>query len=254
MHPLITIALRAAHDAAEAIAHSSDRLDRVKILDGSTERFLTSMDRDAEKTVLYHLQKAHPEHSFHSRVSGLMEGGEKSTLWLIDPLVGNWNFSRGYCQFAVSVAVQIDGKVQHGVVVNPMQNEVYTASRGKGAQLNSRRLRVSNRPDLGDALLGLNAAPESTTRILGLQQLISEQSHIRISGCPVLDILACAAGKLDAGWTTMENPVSLAAALLILQEAGGLVGDQQGNPELSTARELVFGNPKCFKALLKLLP
>lgn len=255
MHPIITIALRAAHDAAEAIAHSSDRLDRVKILDESESGFLTSMDKDSEKTILYHLKKAYPEHSYHSRVSGLIEGEDKNTVWLIDPLVGNWNFSRGYCQFAVSIACQIEGKVQHAVVVNSIQNEEYVASRGKGAHLNSRRIRVTNRSDLTDALLSLNTKADNLSRMIELQQrLVEYQTHIRISGCTTLDLLATAAGKIDAGWASMDNSVTLTAALLVLQEAGGLVGDQNGNPGLSAAEELVFGNPKCFKQLLQLLP
>ena len=255
MHPIITIALRAAHDAAEAIAHSSDRLDRVKILDDSESGFLTSMDKDSEKTILYHLKKAYPEHCYHSRVSGLIEGEDKNTVWLVDPLVGNWNFSRGYCQFAVSIACQIEGKVQHAVVVNSIQNEEYVASRGKGAHLNSRRIRVADRADLSDALISLNTKVDRFARMIELQRLLGEyQPHIRISGCTSLDLLATAAGKIDAGWACMENPVTLAAALLVLQEAGGLAGDQYGNPDLSKAQELVFANPKLFKQLLKLLP
>jgi len=255
MHPIITIALRAAHDAAEAIAHSSDRLDRVKILNDSAQDFLTSMDKDAEKTILYHLQKAHPEHCYHSRVSGLIEGEDKNTVWLIDPLAGSWNFSRGYCQFAVSIACQIDGKVQHAVVINPIQNEQYVASRGQGAQLNSRRLRVTGRKDLIDSLISLNPDADSYSRMLALQQnLLEVRPHIRMGGCTTLDLVAVAAGKTDAGWASMGNPVALTAALLVLQEAGGLAGDQNGNPDLASAKEIVFGNPKCFKQLLQLLP
>ncbi len=156
MHPLLNIALQAAIDAAEAIAHSSDRLDRIKIINDDPDNFLTSMDLEAEKTIIYHLEKAHPEHSFHSRASGLREGTNKNTVWLIDPLIGNRNFATGYTQFGVSLACQIEGVVQHAIIVCPLLREEFIATRGAGARLNSHRIRVGNRNEIKGSLLGLN--------------------------------------------------------------------------------------------------
>ena len=253
MHPMITIALGAARDAAEAIAHSSDRLDRIEIIEDSANNFLSSMDVNADKTVLYHLQKAYPDHSFHSRVSGYTEGKDKSTVWLIDPLVGNRNFAQGFTQFAVSIACQIDGKVTHAVIINPMLQEEYTCSRGKGAQLNARRLRVNTQKELGKSLISLNANNKQFQLSANIhQQLAQKNASVRITGCTALDMLNCAAGRVSAGWSTVNNSLGIAAASLMIQEAGGLLGDQSGNPDLSKATEIIYGNPKCFRQLLKL--
>ena len=255
MHPYLNIALSAAHDAADALAHSSDRLDRVKVLDDSPDQFLTSMDMNADKTVLYHLQKAYPGHSFHSRVSGMQEGTESNTIWLIDPLVGNQNFARGYPHFAVSIACQVDKQITHAVLVDPLLQEEFTATRGKGAQLKSRRLRVNSAKELDGTLISLNPGSQHSDRMLSIQAVLAEKGAIpRIQGCTALDILSVAAGRAAAGWSPMASQCSLAAASLILQEAGGLIANEQGNPDFYSGRELIYGNPKCFRHLLKLLP
>ncbi len=255
MHPYLNIALSAAHDAADALAHSSDRLDRVKVLDDSPDQFLTSMDMNADKTVLYHLQKAYPSHSFHSRVSGMQEGSESNTIWLIDPLVGNQNFSRGYPCFAVSIACQIDNQLAHAVVVNPLLQEEFSATRGNGAHQKSRRIRVDSATKLNGTLINLNPGPRPVDRMLSIQAVLAEHGAMpRIQGCTALDMTGVAAGRAAAGWSPMETQCSLAAASLILQEAGGLIANEQGNPDFYSGRELVYGNPKCFRHLLKLLP
>ncbi len=252
MHPMITIALRAARDAAEAIALSSDRLDRVQIIDATPAGFLTSMDQNSEKTILYHLEKAYPTHSFHSRVSGLKQGTDKDVVWLIDPLLGNRNFASGYTQFAVSVACQMSGVIKHAVVINPLANEEYVASRGDGAQLNSRRIRVSSKIEFEDALISINPENIPTPTAAGMQSdLLKRGSHIRISGCTPLDMLHAAANRVQGGWAANMNPLSLAAASLVLQEAGGLIGSETGNPDSTTGQELVFANPRFFKAMLQ---
>lgn len=254
MHPYLNIALSAAHDAADALAHSSDRLDRVKVLDDSPDQFLTSMDNNADKTVLYHLQKAYPSHTFHSRVSGYQEGTESDIVWLIDPLVGNKNFARGYPHFAVSIACQIDNQLTHAVVVDPLLQEEYIATRGKGAQIKSRRLRVSDAKELDGTLVNLNPGSQLSDRLLSIQAGLAEHGAIpRIQGCTALDMISVAAGRAAAGWSPIESQYSLAAASLILQEAGGLIANEQGNPDFYSGKEVVYGNPKCFRHLLKLL-
>ena len=253
MHPMINLALQAARDAAEAIAHSSDRLDRVKIIDANPDKFITSMDLSADKTVLYHLQKAHPEHSYHSRVSGFTEGENKDVIWLIDPLIGNKNFAAGHTQFGVSVACRIDGVIKHGVVICPLTREEYVASRGAGARLNAHRLRVGNSTDLGNTLISLNPEHLPHEDFLNFQrELLQLGAGPRISGCTAIDIIQTATNRLHGGWAATECEPTLAAASLILQEAGGLLASEAGNPDYSEAAELVFANPKLFKKLLKL--
>ncbi len=252
MHPMVTIALRAARDAAEAIALSSDRLDRVQVIDPSPSGFLTSMDQNSDKTVMYHLEKAYPGHSFHSRVSGFKQGTSEDVVWLIDPLLGNRNFAAGYTQFAVSIACQVNGIVKHAVVVCPLSGEEFVASRGDGAQLNSRRIRVSDRNDFSNALIGLNPEGLPTQAMIEFQKLLIERGALpRITGCTALDILSCASNRLLGGWAAAEDATALAAANLILQEAGGLMATDSGNPDFTSGKEVVFANPKFIKQLLK---
>ena len=148
MHPHVNIALRAARDAADAIVHASDRLDRIKIIDKHPDSFLTSMDHEADDTIRYHLQKTFPSHSIHSRVSGHHAGENDEPIWFIDPLVGSYNFSSGQPQFAVSIANATGGVVKHAVLLSPLLGEEFIASRGDGALLNSRRIRVADHKDL----------------------------------------------------------------------------------------------------------
>lgn len=256
MHAIVNIALKAARDASEVLAHNSDRLDRIRILDDSNGQVITNMDMDSEKTILYHLQKAYPDYSIQSRVSGFIEGKDTNTVWIIDPLCGSANYRRGIANFCVSVALSVNGRVQHGVLINPMLREEFTASRGTAAQVNSQRLRVSKNATLDNGLvtLGTDAANEGhNNSLLGLQrELLAIVCDARLTGCAALDLAWVAAGRADAGWLGQNDPSSIAAALLILQESGALVSDVAGSPKLADATELVFGNPKCFKQLLQL--
>ena len=255
MHAFLNTAIHAARDAAEAIAHSSDRLDRVRIFEATDSTVTTNIDHDSEQTILYHIQKAYPQHSIQSRLCGYIKGEDENTLWLIDPLVGSKNFVNGFTHFCVSIACKIGDKINHAVVINPMQREEYTASRGAGAQLNSRRLRVSDTESLDEAFVCLDphAKPEHRGVLTDLQQqLLTRNCHIRQTGASALDIAWVAAGKLDAGWLSNTGHESLAAVQLIMQESGGFISDITGNPDITNAGELVFGNPKCFKQLLQL--
>ena len=256
MHPMINIALKAARDAAEAIAHSSDRLDRIKVINDEPDSFLTSMDLDSDKTLQYHLLKAHPDHSIDSRATGLRVGARKDIVWLIDPLIGNRNFARGYTQFAVSLACKVDGVIQHAVVICPMTNEEFVASRGCGAQLNSRRLRVGRETELvAGALVGLNGEADDIETLLDLQRaVVAAGARVRISGCKALDIISTAADRLQGGWTPNDAGASqsIDAAALILKEAGGLIGSELASPDYSGAQELLFANPKILTQMVKL--
>ncbi len=253
MHALVNIALRAANDAGEALAHSSERLDKVSVLDSNPDNFVTSLDENANRTILYHLDKAFPTHSIRSRVSGLKQGTDKSTTWLVDPLIGGQNLSRGYPAYGVSIACEINGVVSHSVVVCPALREEITASRGKGAQLNSRRIRVNSEPSLGSALFAINASAGSLDTQLGMERsLVNQGGSIRNCGVTALDLVGTAIGRIDGGWADQKYTDGLAAALLILQEAGGLVANESGNPSLSSASELIYASPNVFKQLLKI--
>ncbi len=256
MHALVNIALRAARDAAELIARNSERLDRVKVVEQIGTQTITNMERDADRTIIYHLQKAYPDYGIDSLLSGAIEGKDVNNTWLIDAVNGGANANRGYTHFCVSIALRTGDRVTHGVLVNPLSREEFTASRGSGAQLNDGRMRVSKAETLENGFVALDAQPGDETAsklLLDLQgKLLNLQTNVRLGGASALDLAYVAAGKLDAGWTRETDPRALSAALLILQESGALISDQSGNPMTQGSRELIFGNPKCFKQLLQL--
>lgn len=251
MHPVINIALRAARSAAEQIVHANDRRDRITVVSDSQGALVMNTDVDAERTILYHLQKAYPDFGVESRLSGSIEGKDKDNVWMIDPLVGNRNFYQGIDGYAVSIALRTPRGVSHAVLVNPSTGQEFTASKGSGARLNSYRMRISQR-GIEQGFIGLDPDPTFAGGLLPhmQQQLLTLACHIRMSGCPALDMAYVAAGFLDGGWCHQQHPASLAAAQLIMLEAGALLSDPQGNPQTAGSRELIFGNPKCFKQLL----
>lgn len=255
MHAIVNIALKAARDAAEVLAHNVDRLDRIKVVEENGGQVITNMDLDSEKTILFHLQKAYPDYSVQSRVSGFVKRRDSNNVWIIDPLCGSANYRRGISHFCVSVALSTGGRVNHAVLVNPMQREEFTATRGAGAQTNTQKLRASKGKSLENGLVSLDSDPANavhTETLLKLQQdLYGLQCDTRITGCPALDLAWVAAGRLDAGWLGEHDPASTAAAILVLQESGALISDAIGNPEISSTAELIFGNPKCFKQMLQ---
>jgi myo-inositol-1(or 4)-monophosphatase len=257
MHAIVNIALRAARDAAELIARTSERLDRVKAVGELNGRIVTSMERDAERAIIYHLQKAYPDYAIESTLSGRLEGKDPVNVWFIDPLNGSANANRGYTHFAVSVALATANRIAHGVLINPLSREEFTASRGAGAQLNATRVRVSKADTLENACVALDAHPGSDEEIAQLvefqRRLLHLGSQVRLGGASALDLAYVAAGKLDAGWTREQDPCTLSAAMLILQESGALISDQQGQPvSAAGSREMIFGNPRCFKQMLQL--
>jgi len=254
MHPVINIALRAARSAAEQISHVSDRLDRVSIVEDQGGNLVTSMDLDAERTILYHLRKAYPDFSVESRISGYHEGADKDTVWLIDPIVSNRNFLRGYGSFCVSIALKTTRGITHGVIINPVSSQEFTGSRGDGAQLNDSRIRTGKATTLENALIALDADPLGEPAIMTAMtaDLLALPAQLRVSGCPALDMVNVAAGRLDAAWCTQQALPSIAAAQLILLESGALIGDPLGNPQVQNAQELLSGNPRCFKHLLQI--
>ncbi|MEX0618934.1 MAG: inositol monophosphatase family protein [Pseudohongiellaceae bacterium] len=252
MHALVNLALRAAREAAKTIIQASERLDRVRVIEDSGGRFITSVHHDVNYLILQQLQKAFPSHGFNSRVSGLVEGEDPDTLWLIDPVDGNANFMRGLPHHTVSIACQIKHRITHAVLVNPLLDEEFTASRGAGARLNGKRIRVSNTPDLEKGMASIHEPDKTAGTATSLIRYLADQNcGVRISGCASLDMVYNAAGRTDAGWIEGTDPLQLGAATLILQESGGLITDEAGGADPFAGSEVFFGNPKCLKQLLQ---
>jgi len=255
MQPVVNIALKAARSAAETTIHAIDRPDRVKVLDSTPGKMVTSMNHEVEKNLIYHLQKAHPGYGIVSTLGTQIDGRDRNNTWLISPLQGTDNFVHGYYHFSISVALRSNNRITHAVMINPAQGEEFTASRGSGAQLNKTRLRVSKKENLQDAFIGLSPVDrtEEESRVLaGLQQRLQLMDcQIRQSGCSALDIAYVASGKLDASWIGGLDTDALAAALLILQESGALFSDENANPAL-LGKELICGSARTFKQLLQI--
>ena len=254
MHPIVNIALRAAREAATVISQAYARPDRMKIVEKGPNDYVTDVDQLVEELLISHLRKAYPDHSFMGEEGGLQEGKDKDTVWIIDPIDGTRNFVMGIPHCAISMACVQRGKLQHAVIVDPMKNEEFTATKGSGAQLNGNRMRIGKRNKLDGGVVGMSCAGlRNYERMMDLQlKLKGIAGSIRFMGSTALDLAYVAAGRLDAGWTSGVSPWDSAAGILLVQEAGGFVSDIKGNPDCLQSAELVYGNPKCFKALLQL--
>jgi len=253
MHPLLNIAIRAARNAAEIITRSVDRIDKLTIEKKAANDFVSEVDRKAEAEIIETIHKAYPEHGIIAEESGSQDGNEFT--WIIDPLDGTTNFLHGFPQFAVSIAVQNKDRLEHAVVYDPMRDELFTASRGDGAQLNNKRIRVSPHNRLNGALLG-TGFPYSDMKYLEpymgmLKSFIPLTAGIRRPGSAALDLAYVAAGRIDAFWELNLNIWDIAAGALLVQEAGGLVGDLSGNNNYLESGNIVCANPKLFKAMLQ---
>ncbi len=257
MEPMINIALRAARKAGEKIVRASDDLERVEVQAKGVNNFVSDVDIAAEREIIYHLQKAYPDHAFLAEESGLSGDEDAEYRWLIDPLDGTTNFIRGIPHYAVSIACLHRGKLEHAVIVDPVRREEFTASRGRGAQLNGRRIRVSKLPGLDGALLGTGIPfKDHCDEKLGpysksIELLAGQCAGIRRAGAASLDLAYVAAGRLDAFWEIGLSPWDIAAGALLVREAGGLVADIDASDNYLASGNIVCGNPKCFKAVLQ---
>lgn len=255
MHAIVNIALRAAREAAEEIIQASARLDRVKVFKKGDNDYVTDIDQAVENCLVYHIQKAYPQHSFLCEESGLTEGEDKDTLWVIDPIDGTRNFIRGFPHFCISLACIQKGKLSHAVIVDPIRGDEFTATRGSGARLNDTRIRVASQPSLNTAAISLSCASGGHyDKFLNLtQKLQNKCAGIRVTGSAALDLAYVAAGRMDAGWMSGMKKWDVAAGILLIQEAGGLISDGAGNPDCLDSDTLIFSNSKCFKQLLKMV-
>ncbi len=252
MQAMVNIALRAARSAAEALIQTSDRLDRIRVIDSDPSNFVSSADEEAESTIIYHLHKAFPQHSIRTRLGENIEGTAGEPTWLVDPLVGSLNFSRGIDPYGIVIACEIEGSVAHSVLLIPALNEEFTASRGTGAQLNNRRIRVSAEKKAEYPMFALDAEINSAQLSAFISTLNINSASFRMSGCCAIDMANTAAGRFSGGWCINRGSIWQTAVKLLLTEAGSLLGTEDGNPDISASSELIFAGPKVFKTLVKL--
>lgn len=253
MHPMLNTAITAARKAGNIISRSVDRIDTLTITSKAQNDFVTEVDQKAEMTIIEIISRAYPNHSFLGEESG--HSGESDYLWIIDPLDGTTNFLHGFPQFAVSIALQYKGEITQAVVYDPISQELFTASKGEGAQLNNRRLRVTPRKGLQGALLG-TGFPFKQQQHLDIyletfKALFPDTAGIHRPGSAALDLAYLAAGRLDGFWEIGLNPWDIAAGVLLVKEAGGMIGDFSGGDEYLKTGNVVAGNLKVYEDILK---
>ena len=242
---MLHTAVRSVREGGRVILMYFDQLDRLEYSSKGRNDYVSQADVEAERAVLDVLTRAYPDHGIIAEESGEREGSEYT--WVIDPLDGTTNFLHGFPMFAVSVAVKRGGVLEHGVVYDPLHDEMFTASRGEGAQLNGKRLRVSTTRQLAPSLLG-TGFPFRDLGIIepwmrSFQSLLPKTSGIRRAGAAALDLAYVAAGRLDGFWEFGLKPWDMAAGALLIREAGGLVADVSGGQDFLENGNLVAANP-----------
>ena len=253
MHPMLNIAVRAARRAGSIINRASLSGGNRNVRAQRAHDFVTQVDQAAEESIIDIVRKAYPDHGFLAEESGA-SAADAEYVWIIDPLDGTTNFIHGFPQYCVSIGVQHRGALAQAVVYDPVKNELFTASKGRGAFLNDRRMRVSKCLKLQDALVGTGFPFKELTRLdLYTKQLVHLMQHssgVRRAGAAALDLAYVACGRLDAFWEMGLSPWDMAAGVLLIQEAGGLVTDLQGDGGFMYSGEVCAATPKIFPELL----
>ena len=258
LHPMLNIAIKAARAAGAIINRGSQDLDLLKVTTTGPNDFVSEVDQMAEAAIIEILLTAYPGHAILAEESGREHGAKHSEFtWIIDPLDGTTNFLHGYPVYAVSIALAWRGVVQQAVVYDPNRNDLFYASRGRGAYLNDKRLRVSKRTRLADALIGTGfpfRRGDNVQRYLKMFESVMQAcAGVRRPGAAALDLCYVAAGWYDGFFETGLNPWDIAAGSLVITEAGGLVGNFTGDADFLYQREVVTGNPKVYGQLVALL-
>ena len=255
MHPMLTIAVKAARRAGSIINRASRNLDIVAVREKAANDFVSDVDREAERAVISTLREAYPQHAILAEESGA--SGSSEYCWIIDPLDGTTNYLHGFPHYAVSIALEHRGIVTQAVIYDPARNDLFTATRGRGAFLNEQRIRVSKRDRLKASLIGTGFPFKQLAHIepyLGmLRDMMKNTAGVRRAGSATLDLAYVAAGRLDGFWELGLSPWDMAAGSLLITEAGGLVGDLEGNEGWMASGYIVGGAPKVFGEILQLI-
>jgi myo-inositol-1(or 4)-monophosphatase len=256
MHPMLNTAVKAARKAAALITRASYDVDKLTIRSKRKNDFVSEVDHAAEEAIIGVLRDAYPEHGFLAEESGETES-EREYVWVIDPLDGTTNFLHGVPQYCVSIALLQKGVAQQAVVFDPNRNELFTASKGAGAYLNDRRIRVSRLDRVAEALVGTGFPFREMGNIdeylRMMKNVMAGTAGLRRPGAAALDLAWVAAGRFDAFWEIGLSPWDMAAGALLVREAGGLVADLGGNEGFMESGRVVASNGKIFAAFLKLL-
>lgn len=256
MHPALSNAVKAARRAGSIITRASQDVGALKIRSKNYNDFVTEVDQAAEQAIIATLRDAYPEHGFLGEESGVDKPGAEN-VWIIDPLDGTTNFLHNFPQYCVSIALMQQGQLTQAVIYDPNRNDLFTATKGRGAFLNDKRIRVTNRAKLQDSLIGTGFPFRDfghlDTYLAMFKDMARKTSGLRRPGSAALDLAYVAAGWCDGFWEIGLSKWDIAAGALLVQEAGGIVGDFEGNESWIDSGNIVAGNPKVFAQMLQVL-
>lgn len=252
--PIINIAVEAARSAGNIIVRAMDRLDTIKIAEKAPNDFVTDIDQRVEREIISIIKKAYPSHGILGEESGQLPGDDYQ--WIIDPIDGTRNFIHGFPHFAISIAVSFRNKIEYGVIYDPVRQELFSAARGKGAKLNDRRIRVAERKQLSECLLGTGFAYRHVDKhnvVPGniLKAVLPVCADIRRAGAATLDLAYVACGRFDGFWEMGLHLWDIAAGVLLVKEAGGMVCDPYGGEDYLRTGNVVAANPTIMRQFLK---
>mgnify|MGYP005737695637 CR=1 FL=1 len=252
---LLNIGLMAARKGAVELEFAVKKLHKLKVEKKGSTDYVTEFDRRVEQIIFEDIKSYYPEHNFLGEESG-EEINNSNVTWILDPIDGTTNFINGFPHYCISLCASVDGVPTHGVIIDPTRREEFSASKGKGAQLNGERIRVSDQKNLTDALLSCSSrsTPEQNYKynLLGtFMELYKNEITIRRTGCSALDLAYIGAGRLDGFWGNGLKPWDVAAGIVIAEEAGALLSDFHGNPKYHGSENIVCCSPKCFKPILQ---
>jgi myo-inositol-1(or 4)-monophosphatase len=257
MHPMLNVAIKAARRAGNVIQRASLNLDTIRVEHKKHNDFVSEVDRAAEDSIIETILEAYPKHAILAEESGAKGVGQAEYEWIIDPIDGTTNFIHGHQQYAISIALAHKGQVQQAVVYDPNRNDMFTASRGVGAFLNDRRIRVSKRTAMNECVIatGFPVVDQSyvDTYLAMLKDVLARTAGVRREGAASLDLCNVACGRVDGFWEFNLKPWDIAAGSLLIQEAGGIVTDMKGEQEWFESGDIVAGSPKVLAQLLHIL-
>lgn len=259
MHPMINTAVKAARRAAAIINRASFDIDRLQVTEKKHNDFVTEIDQAAEQAIIDVLTNAYPDHAILAEESGASANlhDQNENVWIIDPLDGTTNFIHGFPQYCVSIALQQRGQITQAVVYDPTRNDLFTATKGAGAYLNDKRIRVTKRDKIADALIGTGFPYTDMSGLdeyLKMFRIMTEKSAgLRRPGAAALDLAYVAAGRLDGFFEKGLKPWDIAAGSLLITEAGGIVGTFAGESDYMYKGNVIAGTPKVFAQMVALL-
>lgn len=254
---MLNIAIRAARNAGDIILRASEHVNHIQVDNKEQHDFVTEVDRQAEREIIHVLKTAFPDHAILAEESGQHEGNDYT--WIIDPLDGTTNFLHGFPNYAVSIALKCKDRLEIGVIYDPLRDELFTAARGDGATFNNRRIRVTKQASLTGALIGTGFPFKAQQQkyldayLNMFKAVCTNTSGIRRTGSAAIDLAYLAMGRLDGFWEVDLKPWDIAAGILIVKEAGGVVTDLSFNDQYLESGNIIAGNPKMHQLMYQLI-